>query len=345
MENRNIVVIGASAGGFDAIKKLIAQLPEDFHASVFIVWHMSADVRGILPQMLNRVSKLHAAHAVNMEAVKPGRIYVAPPDHHMLLDHGMVRITKGPKENRFRPAIDPLFRSAAFHYGNRVIGIILSGALDDGVAGLWMIKQYGGLAIVQDPSEAEVPSMPLHALESVNVDYVATVDNMTPLLSKLVAEPVPEGNGKRKEQEERTQLEIGVAMEEEPGFRIQQFGELTPYTCPECHGVLLALKEGNHVRFRCHTGHAFSSDSLLSAITESIEESLWNTVRSIQESVMLLNHMGDHFAENNHPKLAAMYFQKAKDAENRVRIVRSATLNHERLDTEQIKDEARNAPV
>jgi len=157
---RNIIVIGASSGGFEAIRQLVAALPADLDAAIFIVWHMSPDVTGILPQVINRQKTLLATNAVDNEPIANNRIYVAPPDKHLLLDNGIVRVTRGPKENRFRPAVDPLFRSAAYIYGPRVIGIVLSGALDDGTSGLWTIKSRGGIAIVQEPAEAEVPSMP-----------------------------------------------------------------------------------------------------------------------------------------------------------------------------------------
>jgi two-component system chemotaxis response regulator CheB len=340
MEKRNIIVIGASAGGFEAIKQLVTDLPANLDASVFIVWHMSPDVRGILPQVLNKQQKLYAAHGQDKELIKPGRIYVAPPDHHLLIEHGLVRVTRGPKENRFRPAVDPLFRSAALAYGARVIGVILSGALDDGSAGLWTIKQQGGMAVVQHPYDAEVPSMPESAIKAVTADYVVPVREMGNVLVKLVNEEVVEHNDNGKGQQIRTEIEVGVAMEDK-GLQqnILQYGELSPYTCPECHGVLAALKEGDRVRFRCHTGHAYSADSLLADLTENIEDSLWTAIRSIQESVMLLNHMGDHLAEVNQPRLAAMYFKKAKEAENRANTVRQAVMDHEQLSADSIQQE------
>ncbi len=340
MGKRNIIVIGASAGGFEPIKKIISGLPQNFNASIFIVWHMSPDVRGILPDVLNRVGLLPAGHAIDMEPIRPGHIYVAPPDHHLLIEKDKVHTTRGPKENRFRPAIDPLFRSAAFVHGPHVIGVILSGALDDGTAGLWMVKHRGGLAVVQDTVEAEVPSMPKNAARAVKVDYETPVSEMPALLVRLCSEDIPDLDDQRGK-DSRTEAEISYAMEEQPlNTNFFALGELTPYTCPECHGVLLSLKEGNRVRFRCHTGHAFSADSLLATVTEQIEESLWNAIRSLQESVILLNHMGDHFAEANQPKLAAMYFKKAKDAEMRANKVREAVMNHEQLSTESISREA-----
>src|SRR5689334_23277097 len=184
-ESQRIIVMGASTGGFEAFRKIISKLPADFNSSIFIVWHIAPDIRGILPQVLNNVSGIHAANAYDKEEIKPNRIYVAPPDHHLVVEQGRVRVTHGPKENRFRPAVDPLFRSAAYTYGNRVIGVILSGALDDGTAGLWTVKHFGGITIVQDPMDAEVPSMPENALREVSVDYCVGVSELPELLVRL----------------------------------------------------------------------------------------------------------------------------------------------------------------
>jgi len=337
MEKRNIIVIGASAGGFEAIKRIVHDLPPDIEASLFIVWHMSPDIRGILPQVLNRLNNIYAAHALDKEEIKPNRIYIAPPDHHMLIEDGKVRITHGPKENRFRPAVDPLFRSAAYTYSKRVIGVVLTGALDDGTAGLWVIKHYGGIAVGQDPNDAEVPSMPENAIREVEVDYTVSVREMAPLLVTLSKQEV-KINKHAMQNDERTKVEIRIA-EDESAFEsgIMKYGALSPFTCPECHGVLSTLKDGDRVRYRCHTGHAFSVDSLLTAISEKIEDSLYNAIRGVEESVMLLNHMGDHFAESNYPKLAALYFQKAQDAEARAQMVRKAVLSHELLSKDSMR--------
>jgi two-component system, chemotaxis family, protein-glutamate methylesterase/glutaminase len=344
METRNIFVVGASAGGFEALRRLVAGLPRDWQASVFVVWHMSPDIRGVLPQVLSRADTLPAAHARDGEAIEPNRIYVAPPDHHLLVERGRVRVTRGPKENRFRPAVDPLFRSAAFAYGPRVVGVILSGALDDGTAGLWAVKQRGGVAVIQDPQDAEVPSMPENALREVAVDYAVPVAEMADLLVRLSREPVAENAEvvmPDETENEKTEIEIRIAAEGgafESG--IMKFGALTPYTCPECHGVLSALKDGGRTRFRCHTGHAFSADSLLTTITEHVEDSLYSAIRGVEESVMLLNHIGDHFAEVNQPRLAAVYFNKAKEAEARAALVRQAVLAHEQLSQDRLRQQA-----
>jgi two-component system, chemotaxis family, protein-glutamate methylesterase/glutaminase len=342
MNKRNIVVLGASAGGFEAIKKIVAGLPADFDASLFIVWHMSPDVRGILPEVLNKLGKLPAAHAMDREPIKSRRIYVAPPDCHLLLEDGYVRITKGPKEHRFRPAVDPLFRSAAYRYGARVIGIILSGALDDGTAGLWAVKENGGIAIVQAPQDAEVPSMPQNALNAVKVDFTLPVRDVPELLIKLAAELV-QSPTETESKNDKTALEIKIAMDEEQlEGSVMKYGTLSPYTCPDCHGVLTSLSEGNSIRFRCHTGHAFSAGSLLAAIGEGVEENLWSAVRNIRESALFLNHLGDHFAEKNQPKLAAMYFKKANEAQARAEKIREAIAFNAQQSTFTIKQQAEN---
>lgn len=338
METRNIIVIGASAGGFEAMKKLVAGLPADLRASLFIVWHMPPDVRGVLPQVLSKSGTLPAAHAVDKEPITPHRIYVAPPNFHLLIERGRVRVTKGPKENRFRPAVDPLFRSAAYAYGTRVIGVVLTGALDDGTSGLWTIKHLGGTAVVQHPEDAEVPSMPENALREVEVDYVVPVSEMADLLVRLTREPL-ETSEVIMEENKQTEFEIRTAAEDsafEAG--IMKFGSLTPFTCPDCHGVLFELKDGKRSRFRCHTGHAFSSDSLLTTVTESIEDSLWSAIRGIEESVMLLNHMGEHFANRGETHLASLYFKKAHEALDRTDIIRRAVINHERLSSDSLRE-------
>ena len=212
LASQRIIVIGASAGGFDAFKRIVQACLADFGASIFIVWHMSPDVPGVLPQVLNRLNTYIAAHPYNNEAIKPNRIYVAPPDHHMLVEKGKILITRGPKENRFRPAVDPLFRSAAYTYGNRVIGIILSGALDDGTAGLWAVKHFGGTAIVQDPLDAEVPSMPDNAMRQVKIDHCIGVTELPQLLVRLTKEPLTENPVAMKD--EQTKKEIQIAAEE-----------------------------------------------------------------------------------------------------------------------------------
>ncbi len=337
-------MLGASAGGFDAIRSIIAGLPRHLEAAVFVVWHMAPDVRGILPDVLNTLQTLPAGHAIDHEPIRNGRIYVAPPDRHLLIENDHIRVTQGPKENRFRPAIDPLFRSAAFTFGTRVIGIVLSGGLDDGSAGLWTIKQRGGLAIVQDPEEADVPAMPQNALATIEADYILRTADIPAVLIRLVKEemPKPLPGPVSAEEVEKTAREINIQLESDTlQQHVMGLGQLSPYTCPECHGVLTTLREGNLVRFRCHTGHAFSADSLLASLTENIESNLWNAIRSMQESILLLNHLGDHLAEANQPKLAAVYFKKAREAESRSRQLQQIAYNNESLMTAELNKQTK----
>lgn len=340
VKKRNIIVIGASAGGIDALKKLLAPLPADLDATLFIVWHMAPSMRSVVPHILSSVTSIPTSHAVDGETIRTNHIYVASPDRHLLVEEGHIRITRGPKENRFRPAIDPLFRSAAYSYGNRVIGLILSGALDDGSAGLWTIKQRGGLVLVQDPAEAEVPSMPERAIRQVAADYVMPAGQLARTVVTLAGQTVaPDGNVDTEETQ-KTRLEIRVTAQEESGMTIFPFGELSPYTCPECHGVLTMLKEGSLARYRCHTGHAYSVDTLLASVTEAIEDNLYNTLRSMDEAMVLLNHLGDHYAEVNQPKLAALYFQKAQETQNRSDRVRQAVADNQILSQNNLWEQA-----
>jgi two-component system chemotaxis response regulator CheB len=342
MALRDIIVIGASAGGFEALKKLVGGLPENLAASVFIVWHLPANAHGILPSVLEKESPLPAAHGVDGEEIKTGRIYVAPPDHHLLIEENRVRVTKGPKENRFRPAVDTLFRSAAYACGVRVIGVILSGALDDGTAGLWTIKLRGGIAIVQDPQDAEFSSMPESALREVDVDHSIPVSEMPVLLTRLTGEQVFEEEREiSMDENKKTAIEIRIAAEESAfEVGVMSLGEVSPFTCPDCHGVLVKIKDGKINRFRCHTGHAFSADTLLANVTERIEDSMWGAMREMEESIMLLRQMSDHFVESNQAQMAEVFLRKALEAENRVKLIRKVVFEHEQLSENGLRQQA-----
>ena len=288
--------------------------------------HIGANGLGILPEILEQAGCLPAANAKDGEMFEPGHIYVAPPDHHLLLERPRyLRVTRGPKENRSRPAVDPLFRSAAYAFGPRVIGVILTGGLDDGTAGLWSIKSRGGTAIVQDPEEAVAPSMPLSALKHVSVDHCMRLEEIAPLLVKLSRTPVEEKEVLPMTKEMETEINIAKeANAMESG--IMDWGEPSYYVCPECHGVLLQLKEGSNLRFRCHTGHAYSMESLLAEFNERIEESLWSAMRSLEETVLLMRHMAAHFSEHGPQAAAEQLMNKSKEAEQRSESIRKMVM-------------------
>jgi two-component system chemotaxis response regulator CheB len=292
-------------------------------------------VKSVLPMVLQKAGRLPAANPADGDPVEPGRIYVAPNDHHMLLERGYIRVTKGPRENRFRPAIDPLFRSAAYVYGPRVIGVVLTGGLDDGTAGLWTIKLRGGTAVVQEPSEAVINAMPLNALANVEVDYKLPVAEIGPLVARLVRQPAPATREIPREESRKTRHEIRIAGEED-GLEenVMQFGELSPFTCPECHGVLTRLREGRIVRFRCHAGHALSTATLLESNGEEVEARLWEAVRALDETVMLLNALGEELTRNGELRAAELCFRKARQAHERAQPIREAATREETLSAE-----------
>jgi two-component system chemotaxis response regulator CheB len=331
-QHRDIVVIGASAGGVSALLELVKALPTNFPAPIFVVQHVGPDSPSILPQLLSSVSALKARHPQSGQTVEPGVIYVAPPDHHLLLEGNTVLVTRGPKENRFRPSIDALFRSAAYTYGPRVIGVVLTGYLDDGTSGLWSVQRMGGLTIVQDPHDAEQPSMPTNALEYVKPDHLVPLAQLGPLLVRLTAELAPGRPHLPAAQLDLLRIELTIAKQG-GGFElgIIDRGKLTPFTCPDCHGALTQLIEGKLIRYRCHTGHAYTVSALLSEVTQSVESLLYQSMRGLEETSMLLHNLGMHYTENQEATVAELFFQKADKAGQQARVVHDSILKHEAL--------------
>jgi two-component system, chemotaxis family, protein-glutamate methylesterase/glutaminase len=328
MTGHDIVVIGGSSGGIDAVLSLVAQLPTDLPAALFVVMHTAPDGPGFLPQILNRVTSLNARTANDPDDIKQGTIYVPPPDHHLLVKDGIVRTIRGPRENRMRPAIDPLFRTAAVAYSTRVIGIILSGYLDDGASGLLAIKRCGGIAIVQDPSDAEVPDMPRNALEKAPVDYVVPIKEMGALLSDLVrstspqAVPIPDD----------IRLEARIA---ETGISTidmtEQLGPLTPLSCPECGGPLWHIEEDEVRRYRCHVGHGYTAQFLLNAQKHDLEQALWEAVRSMEQQVKLLESLASDERRAGRERTAVMYDSRARESKQHAEVIRRHLIDKDAL--------------
>jgi two-component system chemotaxis response regulator CheB len=319
--NKDVVVVGGSAGGLDALRAILSGLPKDLPASLFVVLHSAPDSPGLLAEILDRAGALPASHAIDGGRVERGRVYVAPPDHHLVLEPGVMRVTRGPKENRFRPAIDPLFRSAAGVYGPRAVGVILSGGLDDGTAGLLAIKQLGGTAVVQDPADAFASSMPAHALAAVAADFVLPAAEIAPAIVRLAASDADEKGEAPMPHE--LEIEIKIAKGEEAiGAGVQRLGQPSSYACPACHGVLIQVAKSGLLRFRCHTGHAYSVESLLVEIDEAVEEALWNAVRAVDESVLFLRQIARHLADTHGGAAADRFLEKAAAAEHRAEAAR-----------------------
>jgi len=320
MPEREIVVIGASAGGIIALRSIIRGLPKDFPAAILIVLHLSRQSGGLLPDILSEAGALTASNGRHNEEIRAGHIYTAPPDKHLLIGpERRIYLGHGPKENRFRPAVDPLFRSAALNAGQKVIGIVLSGGLDDGTAGLCAIKQAGGLTVVQDPSDAEVPSMPRSALQHVAADYCMGAEKIGEMLPVLLRKaPAREA----AQMSEDIRLEVELAADERNQTDITRIGQPSPYTCPSCSGSLMRVGGTSPIRFRCHTGHAFTALSLDEEQREKVENATWSAVRALQEHAVLLQEMIRQPGFSNEE--IADYSERAQQALERAKLLRQA---------------------
>ncbi|HET7867277.1 MAG TPA: chemotaxis protein CheB, partial [Burkholderiaceae bacterium] len=257
------------------------------------VMHVHAEARSDLAEILDRAGPLPAVRAEDGMALLPGRIHVAPPNQHLLVERGRVRVVHGPRENRHRPAIDPLFRSAAWIYGPRVVGVVLTGNLDDGTAGLWAIKTCGGTTVVQEPTTARQPEMPLNALMHNRIDHRVSLEGIGALLVRLASEPVDVHAAPRPPPSIKDEIEF--AKMNPDIVRTQRMGHPSPYTCPACGGALWELEEGGHLRYRCHTGHAYSQASLLLDQDQMVEESLFSALRAVDEKAVALRRLAERW--------------------------------------------------
>ena len=323
-KTHRIVVIGASAGGLETLDDVIVQLPVRLPASIFIVQHMAPENTGdALLQRLSRHKTFKCKLASDGEAFKKGTIYIAPPDYHLLVKKKTVLVTKGARENRYRPGIDPLFRSAAVTHGAAVVGVILTGMLDDGTAGLIAIQRCGGVTVVQDPKDATYPEMPQSALNNLKVDYCVPATQLGGLIAKLVRRrldkhrPVPQDIRSEAEIAERVLSDVG---------QVNRLGSQVPYNCPNCGGVLWGMKKSRGLRYRCHTGHSFTATALLASQSEKIEETLWISLRMFEERKNLLNNMAQRESRAN---AKSDYAKRATDANVHIERIREMLLSHE----------------
>jgi two-component system chemotaxis response regulator CheB len=286
---RDLVVIGASAGGVGALRAIVSQLPPRFPAAVLVVLH-TGPYPSRLAQVLDAVGPNPARMAADGDRAKPGLILTAPADHHLLIRDGAVQLTRGAREHHTRPAIDPLFRSAALWGGPRVIGVLLSGRNDDGTAGLQAIKWCGGLAVVQDPDDAEEPVMPRSAVDHVRVDHCVPLARIAPLLVELAATRAPSDPEPPDALVREHRVSLGS---DDPVGDLDSVGRTTPLTCPDCGGALFELDGVKPQRWRCHTGHAFTLRSLEQAQLEATDFALWAAMRSLNERIQLLRRIAE----------------------------------------------------
>ena len=358
MPGHDIIVIGASAGGVEALKHLVSKFPADLNAAVFVVVHIPANSISVLPDLLNRWGPLTATPAQDRQKIVPGHIYVAPPDLHLLLEPGQMRLLRGPRENHTRPAIDPLFRTAARAYGSRVVAVVLSGMLNDGTAGLIEVKRHGGIAVAQSPDDALFGDMPRSAIQNVSVDYVQPVAQLAFTLAELALNPpIPDAPAPKNGQKEELLMSNsmpdagnGVAAEilqnvPDPGGEdsrkmdeihanavvnrttdAQIGGERneTPsiYSCPDCGGVLWQMNDDGFMRFRCHVGHAFSAESLLHQQSESLEESMWYAVRALIDKSKLSRQMAENAKGRGHTQASSHFEEQARVCAQHAGVIR-----------------------
>jgi two-component system, chemotaxis family, protein-glutamate methylesterase/glutaminase len=327
-----VVVIGASAGGVEALRNIAAGLPEDFGSTVFVVLHLPPGGTSVLPAILARAGDLPASHPTDGEEIKTGHIYVAPPDNHMLIDDGLVRLARGPRENGHRPAIDPLFRSAARSHGPGVIGVILSGVLDDGTAGLAAIKAAGGRTVVQDPEDALYPAMPESAIQYVSPEHVVEAEAIPSLLAELATQTPAEVPPPAADPE--VVLEESLVASDRSASDAPQPGEPSGFTCPECNGALWQADEEGVPRFRCRTGHQFSLETLLAAQSESIEAALWSAVRALEERSAMLRRIAQRLSSRGSSSSAFRYARQADQGIQHALALRHALHNLHAAGTE-----------
>jgi two-component system chemotaxis response regulator CheB len=330
-------VIGGSAGALEALKQILGGLHPRLQPAVFVVIHTSAEAPRVLPAILTRAGPFAASYAVDREPITGRHIYIAPPDHHILVEAGHVRVTHGPKENGFRPAIDPLFRSAAMAYGAGVIAIVLSGGQDDGTVGLSFVKATGGVAIVQAPDDASAPGMPESAIRHVPVDYVAPASEIPSILSTLTAGV---GTSRRKprlfgspriEAIDRAEAGTDLLHSERPPS-----GTLTPFTCPDCGGPLWERHESGLLRFRCHVGHSFTGETLVTEQSDAVDQAMWTALRTLEEGAALRQRMAAHARERGMNEIASDYETQAVNLEERAAVIRRALV----VDDETRDDES-----
>ncbi|MEK6440715.1 chemotaxis protein CheB [Pseudonocardia sp. T1-2H] len=322
---RDLIVVGASAGGVEALRAMVAGLPADLPAAVLVVLHLKAGGTSALGTILDRSGPLPAAAAKHRAELAPGTITVARPDHHLLVADGITVLSHGPTESGHRPAIDALFRSAARAYGHRTIGVQLSGVLDDGAAGMVAIAAAGGTVVVQEPTDALYPAMPEAVLRFLQPDHLVPAHELGPLLGTLAKEDVvPAGPGRVSELDE---AEVAIAMNGDSGTGrdLAAFGEVAGYSCPDCDGALVALRDTE--RCRCRVGHAWTAEALLDAQHDKLERALWTAYRLLEEKSSFARRMQQSAAESRIPAMERRHAGTAREAAESAEVLRELLLS------------------
>jgi two-component system chemotaxis response regulator CheB len=320
---RDVVVIGGSAGAVEGMVRLVGGLPASIAARLFLTIHVPASSSSMLPRILTRAGDLVARHPDDGETER-GIIYVAPPDHHLLVKPGAVRIVRGPRENGHRPAIDPLFRSAASSYGARVVCVVLSGNLDDGATGALAVHRAGGIVIAEDPDQALYPGIPAAVVASVPTATVLPLDRIAQHVVQVLGTPVPEARemSQRSTEAYRPPSPDPVELEEPAIEALARSGEPTGFTCPECHGGIFAVQLEGSQQFRCRVGHAFTSETLLAEQRASVEAALWTALRALEENGEMARRLEGRSSARGNLRAAETFAHNARTYDERARIIR-----------------------
>jgi two-component system chemotaxis response regulator CheB len=337
----DLVVIGSSAGGIEALSALVAALPEDLAACVCVVQHLSSSHESFLPRILGQAGTLPVTFATAGAPLTAGRIYVAPPDRHLVVDGRQLQVVMGPRENNFRPAVDPLFRSAALAHGERVIGVVLSGALDCGTAGLLAIKRCGGVALVQDPDEALVADMPRNAIDNVPVDAVLSLAAIAGKIIELSRRPTRSGP---RAVPRLLEQEVGIDRMSAESEMMPPVGTPAGLTCPNCAGPLYEVSDGPQLRFRCRVGHGFGGSALAAEQQNTTEGAFWAALRALEEQAALARRLATRARELGQKRSVSMFEERAVAAEHQARVVREELLKSltPRADAEATGERAGN---
>lgn len=322
MAKRDIIVIGGSAGSTEPLRRMLADLPRDFPAAIFVTTHIPSTHASYLPELLDQATALPVAAAIDGRPIEPGRVYLPTSDRHLLLIDSTVRLGLGPHENMARPAIDPMFRSAALSFGPRAVGVILSGMLNDGASGLFSIKEAGGTAIVQHPVDAKADGMPRAALEAADIDYVAPASDLADVLSRVVALDA----GPVRPAPDSLIFEVEVAAGRRSGSDLLgRFAEPAPITCPDCGGVLSEVQGQRPLRFRCQIGHAYTAEELV-AHSGKVDEAIRVALRIMEERVELVERMARDARSTGRWAVAELYEQRGDEYRRYARTPREAAI-------------------
>lgn len=321
MANRDLLAIGTSAGGVEALIFLTKKLPRDFPAAVLVTLHLPSHIESSLDQILQHQGTLPARFAQEGDQIQKGQILIAPPDRHLLLENDRILLGTGPRENNSRPAIDPMLRSVAACCGPRGIGVVLTGTLNDGASGLWAVDQCGGITVVQDPNDAAFPDMPTNALNRLRPDHIVSLAKMPALLTSLTLQPA----GEAMPIPSSITFEIEIAKGRSTSIdEMDHLGKRSILACPDCHGVMWEIDEGELVRYRCHVGHAYSAEEMSLALDDNLRRALGSALRALEERYGLAQKLEQQARKNDQHMLATSWAGRREEYQKELKVIRGA---------------------